>query len=181
MSWAGCGRLYAWNYTERNHSDYGEDRVKQMFVKGDTAGRAEAGRKGAQRSAEVRRRKRALREAAQALLWHGLTANEQVAAEQLRAMGVDDPTGADAVMLAQFVRACAGDTDAARFVRDTAGERPGTEVNIRALAEQPAADLDLAALSDAELAELAEAKQAAALPERCTDVAPAAETMPAKP
>ena len=49
------------------------------------------------------------------------------------------------------------------------------------LAEQPAADLDLAALSDAELAELAEAKQAAALPERCTDVAPAAETMPAKP
>lgn len=96
-------------------------------------------------------------------------------------MGVDDPTGADAVMLAQFVRACAGDTDAARFVRDTAGERPGTEVNIRALAEQPAADLDLAALSDAELAELAEAKQAAVLPERCTDVAPAAETMPAKP
>ena len=95
-----------------------------MFVKGDTAGRAEAGRKGAARSAEVRRRKRALREAAQALLWHGLTANEADAAEQLRAMGVDDPTGADAVMLAQFVRACAGDTDAARFVRDTAGERP---------------------------------------------------------
>ena len=91
-----------------------------MFVKGDTAGRAEAGRKGAARSAEVRRRKRALREAAQALLWHGLTANEADAAEQLRAMGVDDPTGADAVMLAQFVRACAGDTDAARFVRDTA-------------------------------------------------------------
>lgn len=135
-----------------------------MFVKGDTAGRAEAGRKGAARSAEVRRRKRALREAAQALLWHGLTANEADAAEQLRAMGVDDPTGADAVMLAQFVRACAGDTD----------------VNIRALADQPAADLDLAALSDAELAELAEAKQAAVLPDRCTDVAPAAETMPAK-
>ncbi len=152
-----------------------------MFVKGDTAGRAEAGRKGAARSAEVRRRKRALREAAQALLWHGLTANEADAAEQLRAMGVDDPTGADAVMLAQFVRACAGDTDAARFVRDTAGERPGTDVNIRAMAEQPAADLDLAALSDAELEELAEAKRADALPERCTDVAPAAETMPAKP
>ena len=152
-----------------------------MFVKGDTAGRAEAGRKGAARSAEVRRRKRALREAAQALLWHGLTANEADAAEQLRTMGVDDPTGADAVMLAQFVRACAGDTDAARFVRDTAGERPGTEINVRALAEQPVTDLDLAALSDAELAELAEAKQAAALPERCTDVAPTAETMPAKP
>lgn len=152
-----------------------------MFVKGDTAGRAEAGRKGAQRSAEVRRRKRALREAAQALLWHGLTANEQAAAEQLRAMGVDDPTGADAVMLAQFVRACAGDTEAARFVRDTAGERPGTDVNIRALADRPVQDIDLAALSDAELEELAEAKQADALPECCTDVAPAAESVPAKP
>ena len=155
--------------------------MKQMFVKGDTAGRAEAGRKGAARSAEGRRRKRALREAAQALLWHGLTANEADAAEQLRVMGVDDPTGADAVMLAQFVRACAGDTEAARFVRDTAGERPGTDVNIRALADRPVGDIDLAALSDAELEELAEAKQAEALPERCTDVAPVAEAMPAKP
>ena len=70
-----------------------------MFVKGDTAGRAEAGRKGAARSAEVRRRKRALREAAQALLWHGLTANEADAAEQLRAIDLNTITPLEAMRL----------------------------------------------------------------------------------
>ena len=107
-----------------------------MFVKGDTTGKSEAGKKGAARTAEIRRRRRSLREAAQALMWHELTITEQDAADKLREMGVDDPLGADAIMLAQFVRACAGDTEAARFVRDTAGEKPGTEVSVRALADR---------------------------------------------
>lgn len=143
-----------------------------MFVKGDTTGKSEAGKKGAARTAEIRRRRRSLREAAQALMWHELTITEQDAADKLREMGVDDPLGADAIMLAQFVRACAGDTEAARFVRDTAGEKPGTEVSVRALADRPLDQIDMAALSDAELEQLAEAKSQTGLPERCTDVAP---------
>ena len=151
-----------------------------MFVKGDKTGKSEAGKKGAAASAAVRRQKRTFREAAQALMWHGLTIDEEAAAAKLREMGIDNPKGADAIMLAQFVRACSGDTEAARFVRDSAGERPGTDVNIRALADRPIEDVELSTLSDAELIALAEAKQADELPERCTNVAPEPETVPAK-
>lgn len=89
----------------------------------------------------------------------------------LKALGVEDPTGADALMLAQFTKACRGDTEAARYVRDTAGERPSDQVHL--IASERPVDGDLvASMTDEELALLAESRD--------TDVAPIALELPEK-
>ena len=88
-----------------------------------------------------------LREAAQTLLRHTLTLpDEDEAAAMLRSMGQTAPTGADALLLGQYLKALKGDTAAAKYVRDAAME-PETR-------EDGAAE-DLSDLSDAELAALA--------------------------
>lgn len=90
----------------------------------------------------------ALRDSAQALLNHSLTLpDEDEAAEMLRSMGLDAPTGADALLLGQYLKALKGDTAAAKYVRDAAMEP--------AQREDGAAE-DLSDLSDAELAALAQ-------------------------
>ena len=62
-----------------------------------------------------------LRSAACALLRHRLSLErEQEAAEMLAAMGVAEPTGADGLLLGQYLKALGGDTAAAKFVRDAA-------------------------------------------------------------
>ena len=62
-----------------------------------------------------------LRNAACALLCHRLSLErEQEAAEMLAAMGVAEPTGADGLLLGQYLKALGGDTAAAKFVRDAA-------------------------------------------------------------
>ena len=62
-----------------------------------------------------------LRNAACALLCHRLRLErEQEAAEMLAAMGVAEPTGADGLLLGQYLKALGGDTSAAKFVRDAA-------------------------------------------------------------
>ena len=62
-----------------------------------------------------------LRSAACALLRHRLSLErEQEAAEMLAAMGVTEPTGADGLLLGQYLKALNGDTAAAKFVRDAA-------------------------------------------------------------
>ena len=64
-----------------------------------------------------------LRNAACALLSHRLSLErEQDAAEMLAAMGVPEPTGADGLLLGQYLKALGGDTAAAKFVRDAAAE-----------------------------------------------------------
>ena len=64
-----------------------------------------------------------LREAARALLNHTLALpDEDEAAEKLRLMGLESPTGADAMLLGQYLKALRGDTAAAKFVRDAAAE-----------------------------------------------------------
>ena len=62
-----------------------------------------------------------LRGAACALLSHRLSLEqEQAASEMLLAMGVAEPTGADGLLLGQYLKALGGDTSAAKFVRDAA-------------------------------------------------------------
>lgn len=88
-----------------------------------------------------------LRDAANTLLNHALTLPEEdESAEMLRSMGLDAPTGADALLLGQYLKALKGDTAAAKYVRDAAMEP--------AQREDGAAE-DLSDLSDAELAALA--------------------------
>ena len=90
-----------------------------------------------------------LRGAACALLRHRLTLErEQEASEMLAAMGVAEPTGADGLLLGQYLKALNGDTAAAKFVRDAA---------IAAAPEEDAASPeDLRSLPDAALYALAE-------------------------
>ena len=85
-----------------------------------------------------------LRSAACALLSHRLTLErEQEAAEMLAVMGVSEPTGADGLLLGQYLKALGGDTAAAKFVRDTA--------IAAAPEEEAAAPEDLKSLPDAAL------------------------------
>ena len=90
-----------------------------------------------------------LQSAAQALLSHRLALEaEQDAAEMLRAMGVAEPTGADGLLLGQYLKALKGDTSAAKFVREAAAETFADE-------ETALAPEDLKNLPDAALYALA--------------------------
>lgn len=90
-----------------------------------------------------------LRGAACALLRHRLTLErEQEASEMLAAMGVAEPTGADGLLLGQYLKALNGDTAAAKFVRDAA--------IAAAPEEETASPEDLRSLPDAALYALAE-------------------------
>ena len=90
-----------------------------------------------------------LRNAACALLRHRLSLErEQDAAEMLAAMGVPEPTGADGLLLGQYLKALSGDTSAAKFVRDAA--------IAAAPEEETTAPEDLRSLPDAALYALAE-------------------------
>ena len=85
-----------------------------------------------------------LRSAACALLRHPLSLEqEQAASEMLLAMGVAEPTGADGLLLGQYLKALCGDTSAAKFVRDAA--------IASAPEEDAAAPEDLRSLPDAAL------------------------------
>ena len=86
----------------------------------------------------------ALRRAAQIMLTHSMTLEaEGETADMLRTMGVARPTGADGLMLAQYLKALRGDTASAKFVREAAAAEGET------LPEPD--ESDLAALTDAEL------------------------------
>ena len=116
-------------------------------------------RMGQAKSTEVQNYKRSLRKAAQILLWHPLkrVPEESEIVLTMRQMGIDDPTGADAVMLAQYIKARRGDTEAARFIRDTAGEKPSQQVEVNLL-DKPLDSIDFASLDDAQLEALAAAR-----------------------
>lgn len=147
----------------------------------DPAAASAAGKVGGVRAGATRRRKAALREAARALL--ALSPDRVPGAEDLARVlvvaGITDATMADAVMLAQALKALRGDTEAARFVRDTSGERPADQIN---LVPGEVVDADaVAEMTDAQLAELAAARSPEALPaagDVAPVVAPAAETEP---
>ena len=115
---------------------------------------AAAGRVGGVRSGEERRKRRSMREAAQAILQAKLPEGSEIA-ELLKLMGVEDPRGADAIMLAMADKARTGDARAAEFVRDTGGEKPDTVLAVGNLEDRPFNTLDLHQLSEDELKKLA--------------------------
>ena len=146
----------------------------------DPAAASAAGKIGGVKAGETRRRRGALRRAAQALLEVSpdrLPGVEDLA-DVLRLAGIEGATMADAVALAQVLKAAKGDTEAARFIRDTSGERPADQLQVI-----PGEVIDaesVAGLSDEELTELASATAPAVLPgpgadraEDRADVAPA--------
>lgn len=137
----------------------------------DRAAASAAGKKGGAASGRTKRKRRLLRDAARDLLDKSVDGLPEAAdlLLALRALGCEEPTGADALMLAQFIRAARGDTEAARFVRDTGGERPAQELAVSA-ADRPIDADAVRDMTDDELAALAAAEDAPSLP----DAAPAA-------
>lgn len=129
---------------------------------------SEAGKKGVVITNQIRRKRRLLKDAAQQILSADISKLPVPEMEDIRlalhVLGVEDITGADALMLAQYIRAAKGDTEAARFVRDTSGEKPSVSVDVNATDRPVDAEM-LGAMSDAELAALADGQQdAPALP-----------------
>lgn len=136
----------------------------------DPAAASAAGKVGGVKGGETRRRRGALRRAAQALLEISpdrLPGAEDLA-EALRLAGIEGATMADALTLAQMMKAARGDTEAYRAIRDTSGERPADQLHV---IPGEVIDADsVAELSDEELAQLAAEQAAPALPE-AADVA----------
>ena len=138
----------------------------------DPAAASAAGKIGAQKAAAVKRRRGALREAARALLALSpdrLPGAEDLA-EALHLAGIQEATMAEALTLAQMIKAARGDTEAYRAIRDTSGERPADQLQVI-----PGEVIDagtVAELSDEELAQLAAEQAPPVLPE-AADVAPA--------
>lgn len=82
----------------------------------------ENGRKGGQKSAEVRREKKTMREAAKMILAATINGTD---AKIPKSFGItDDLNVQTAIIAGQAKRAIKGDTRAAEFIRDTAGEQP---------------------------------------------------------
>ena len=128
----------------------------------DKTAASEAGKIGGAKAGVTKRRRRFMREAAQAILSADVSKLPMPEMEDLRlalkALGIDEITGADAILLAQSIKAAKGDTEAARFVRDTAGEKPSVSVDVNA-SDRPVDAEMLGAMSDAELAALADGQQ----------------------
>lgn len=118
---------------------------------------AAAGRAGG----AAKRRNRLLRDALRVILDappSGAVPNEEEIIALLTAMGVEEPTNADAVALATVRKAILGDVEAARFVRDSSGERPSQAIEVGNLGDRPFESLNLKELSDEQLKELASAR-----------------------
>ncbi len=77
----------------------------------------EEAKKGAQKSAEVRRAKRDLRQALEILL-----------ETDIKGKNGELTSGAEAIAIAQFQKALKGDTRAFEVIRDTAGQKPVEKV-----------------------------------------------------
>lgn len=114
-------------------------------------------RKAGIASGAARRKKKTMREAAQACLAMGLL-DEDPIREELEKRGLDT-NGGQAVLLAQLMRAINGDTEAARFVRDTAGEKPRDGLEIGGFDGRPIESIDLSQLSDEQLKALAVSRE----------------------
>jgi len=134
-----------------------------------------AGKVGGVKSGEVRRKRRMMREAARDILnmSSGKLPGAEALTAALQAAGIDAATVADALVLAQALKAANGDTDAAKYIRDTAGERPADLLQVSATDRPIDAD-SVTELSDEELAQLAEDLRPEALPapDPAGDVAP---------
>lgn len=90
----------------------------------------EYGRKGAERSAQVRRAKRDMRETFRALLGMPLKEGDLEKVTALAGANRKNVTVGEAIALIMANKAIRGDVRAAEFVRDTSGQKPGTQVQV---------------------------------------------------
>lgn len=97
-------------------------------------------RKGQAAGAEVRRRKKALRDVLDALLsmeYTGSTDSALAEAAQSAAKAQQTTLDQyDAIAIAQIIKAQDGDTAAAAWVRDSAGDKPGEAVTVQQLSAE---------------------------------------------
>ena len=114
--------------------------------------------KGAAASAEVRRRKKRLQDAAKWLLMQNDVISNKDVQAKLRELGIEDATNAEALMLIALRKAAAGNVEAMKFVRDTGGEAPKNQVELTGDPNAPVATMDLRSMSEEELIRLAEAR-----------------------
>ena len=95
---------------------------------------SEYGKLGAKKSAEVRRRKRDMRETLEVLLSMKLDDGKRQRLEDFKGFHDitrdDNITVAEKMMVIQVKKALAGDLDAVKFIREQIGEKPKDEVEI---------------------------------------------------
>lgn len=107
---------------------------------------AEAGRKGGLKSVEVRRKKKAMKEALEILLQLPLKDQELVEAEEVKSLAELSGKNIDiqtAILIAQIKKALKGSVASAEFLRDTAGERPEDIVNLNADGEDAKLNINI--------------------------------------
>lgn len=115
-------------------------------------------RKGGIRGQQTLKRKRELKELANAIL--ELKLDDEAMRARLIELGFEgDITQAAGILFAQARKATSGDTEAARFVRDTAGQRPVDGLAIGNLNDKPFETIDLTSLSNEELMQLIAARE----------------------
>ena len=83
---------------------------------------------GGKASGEARRRKKSMREAAEAIMAQMATADR--AKEVLEAMGAEDKDYQTAVVCAMVIEAISGNVSAANSIRDLLGENPAQSVTL---------------------------------------------------
>lgn len=95
---------------------------------------SEYGKLGAKKSAEVRRRKRDMRETLEILLSMKLDAGKQKRLEDFRGFHditkEDNLTVSERIMVIQVKKALAGDLEALKFIREQIGQKPKEELEI---------------------------------------------------
>lgn len=94
---------------------------------------AACGRAGAAKSAETRRRKRAMKDTLEVLLGLKLKPGKAADVEALKdfaSLKGKNLSVEEAIMVAQIQKAMKGDTTAAAFIRDTSGNKPKDEVEL---------------------------------------------------
>ena len=90
------------------------------------------GKRGGLRSAEVRRKKREIKDAARMIMSMNMKKGELEDFDSIMSATGKNTTGAEAIFLNQLLRAVEGDTKAAEFCFKYAGLEPVKEVEINA-------------------------------------------------
>ena len=106
---------------------------EQNLLKGDEVHKltAEEQSKGGKASAEVRRKKRDLRNAIDILLEN-----------DIKGKNGEIKSGAEAIAIAQFQKALKGDTRAFEVLRDTAGQKPVEKVMVAEVEQSTLDDIE---------------------------------------
>lgn len=115
------------------------------------------GQKAGKASAETRRKKKRLQDAAKWLLQSkSIISDAEIKAKLLELGVTDESTNAEALMLIALRKAAKGDVEAMKFIRDTGGEAPKNQVELSGDLDRPVATMDLRGMTNEQLMALAE-------------------------